>query len=66
MRIFLLREKHISTKMHMQAEHFYFYFHFALDIIISYRCDRKTQKNNFLIQIKPRLLVVEFSKIVTF
>ena len=25
MRIFLLHEKHISTKMHMQAEHLYFY-----------------------------------------
>ena len=44
MRIVLLREKHILTKMHVQAERLYFYLHFALDIILGDRWDRKTPK----------------------
>ena len=62
MRIVLLCEMHILTKMHVQAEHLYFYFHFALDIILVDRCDRKNTKNNYFIQVKHRLFVVEFSK----
>ena len=62
MRIVLLREKHVLTKMHVQAEHLYFYLHFALDIILGDRWDKKNTKINFFIQIKPHLLVVEFSK----
>ena len=58
MRIVLLREKHILTKMHVQAECiFFFYFHFAVDIILGDRCDRKkhpkkTKKNNFFFSNK--------------
>ena len=33
--------KHILTKMHVQHEHLYFYLHYALDIILGDRCDRK-------------------------
>ena len=47
MRIVQLREKHILTKMHVQAEHLYFYLHFALDIILDDRCDKKHQKELF-------------------
>ena len=43
MRIVLLREKHILTKMHV---------HFALDIILGDHCDRKNQ-NNYFVQVKP-------------
>ena len=48
MRIVLLREKYILTKLHVQAEHLYFYPHFALDIILGDRCDRKTPKKTIL------------------
>ena len=44
MRIVLLREKHILTKMHVQAERLYVYLYFALDITLGDRCDRKTPK----------------------
>ena len=44
MRIVLLREKHILTKKHVQADRLYFYLHFALDIILGVRWDRKTPK----------------------
>ena len=44
MQIILLRHNHILTKMHVQPERLYFYLHFALDIILSDRCDRKTPK----------------------
>ena len=64
MRIVLLHEKHILTKMHVQAKRLYFCFHFALDIILGDRCDRKTPKQLFY--SKPHLLVFEFSKNVTF
>ena len=47
MRIVLLREKHILTKMHVQAERLCFYYHFALDIILGDLCDRKHQKRIF-------------------
>ena len=47
MRNVQLREKHILTKMHVQAERLHFYFHFALDIILGDRCDRKTPKQLF-------------------
>ena len=66
MRIVLLCEKHILIKMHVQADRLHLYFHFALDIILGDRCDRKTPKDNYFIQIKPHLLVVEFIKNVTF
>ena len=65
MRIVLLREKYILINMHMQAERLYIFFHFALDTILGDRCYRKTPKNNYFIQVKPHLLVVEFSKNVT-
>ena len=48
MRIVLLREKHMLTKMHVQAERLYFYLHFALDITLGDRLDRKTPKTTFL------------------
>ena len=48
MRIVQLREKHILTKMHVQAERLYFYLLFALDIILGNRCDRKTPKRTIL------------------
>ena len=48
MQIVQLREKHILTKMHVQAERLYFYLHFALDIILGDRCDRKTSKRTIL------------------
>ena len=49
MRIVLLREKHILTKMHVQAERlFFFFFYFALDIILGDCCDRKTPKTTIL------------------
>ena len=47
-RIVLLREKHILTKMHVQAELLYFYLHVALNIILGDRCDRKTPKTTIL------------------
>ena len=43
-----------------------FYLHFALDIILGDRCDRKTPKTNYFIQVKPHLLVLEFSKNLLF
>ena len=47
-RIVLLREKHILAKMHRQAERlFFFFFHFALDINLGDRCDRKPPKQLF-------------------
>ena len=51
MRIVLLREKHILTKMHVQAERLYFYLHFALDIIPGDRCDRKTHQTTILFKL---------------
>ena len=51
MQIVLLREKHILTKMHVQAERLYFYLHFALDIIPGDRCDRKTPKTTILFKL---------------
>ena len=51
MRIVLLREKHILTKRHVQAERLYFYLHFALDIIPGDHCDRKTHKTTFLFKL---------------
>ena len=48
MRIVLLREKHILTKMNVQAERLYFYLHFAVDNILGDRCDRKTPKTTIL------------------
>ena len=65
MRIVLLRKKHIWTKLHVQHELLYFYLHFALNIVLGDRCDRKHQ-NNYFIQVKPHLFVVEFSKHVSF
>ena len=47
MRIVQLRKKHIVTKMHVKAERLYFYLHFAPDIILGDRCDRKTLKRLF-------------------
>ena len=48
MRIVQLRKKHIVTKMHVKAESLYFfYLHFAPDIILGDRCDRKTPKRLF-------------------
>ena len=44
MRIILLRLKHILTKMHVQPEVYIFHLHFAVDIILGDRCDRKTSK----------------------
>ena len=43
-----------------------FYFCFALVIIHGDRCDRKTPKKNYFIQVKPPFMVVEFSNTVTF
>ena len=51
MRIVLLREKHILTKMHVQGERLFFYLHFALDIIPGDRCDRKTPKTTILFKL---------------
>ena len=48
--IVLLCEKHISIKMHVQAERLYFYFHFTLDIILGGCCDRKTPKITILLK----------------
>ena len=53
-------------KMHLQPERLYFYLHFALDIILGDRCDKKTKTQKTFIQVKPHLLVVEFSNNVTF
>ena len=50
MQIILFRQKHILTKMHVQPEHSYFYLHFALEIIIGDRWDRKNTKDNYFIQ----------------
>ena len=47
MRIVLLREKHILTKMHVQLNVYIFYLHFAIDIILGDRCDIKHQKQLF-------------------
>ena len=46
MRIVLLHEKHILIKMHVNV--CIFYFHFALDISLGDRCDRKTLKTTIL------------------
>ena len=43
-----------------------FYLPSALDIILGDRCDRKNTKTTFFIQVYPHLLVVEFTKNVTF
>ena len=48
----MLREKHILIKMHVQAERLYFYFHFALDVILGDRCDRKTPKTTIFFSNK--------------
>ena len=58
--------KAILTKMHVQAERPYSLFCFALVIIHGDHCDRKTQKNNYFIQVKCPFSVVEFSNTVTF
>ena len=51
LRIVLLREKHILTKMHVQADRLYFYLHFALDIIPDDHCDGKTPKTTILFKL---------------
>ena len=66
MRIVLLLEKHILIKCTCKLNVYIFYFHFVLDIILGDRCDKKTTKNNYFIQIKPHLLTVEFSKNVNY
>ena len=45
--------KAIWTKMHVQPERLYFYLRFVLGIIDGDRCDGKTPKNNYFIQLKP-------------
>ena len=52
MQIILLRQNHILAKMHVQPERLYFYLHFALDIILSDRCDRKTPKKQLFYSSK--------------
>ena len=47
MQIVLLHEMYILIKMHLQAERLFFYFHFAIDIILGDRCDRKTPQQLF-------------------
>ena len=61
--------KAIFTKMQKctrKLNAYMFYSCFALSIIHGDHCDRKTPKNNYLIQVKPPFLVVEFSNTVTF
>ena len=66
MRIALFRYKHIMTNARTcNLNDFIFYLYFTLNIIFGDRFDRKTPKKYF-IQIKSHLLVVEFSRNVTF
>ena len=60
--------KAILTKVHdctCNLNVYIFYLRFALGIIHGDRCDRKTPKNNYSIQVNPLFSVVEISNTVT-
>ena len=59
----------ILTKLHVQPKRLYFLFAFCArhyPWCHGDRCDKKHTKNNYFIQVKPLLLVVEFGNTVTF
>ena len=61
---------HFDKKCTSNLNVIFFFLHFALDIILDDRCDRKTHtqkkyffeiKHNYFIEVKPLFSVVEFS-----
>ena len=67
MRSVLLREKHILTKKCTCKLNVYiFHTHFALDIILDDRCDRKTPKTTILFKLNFIFWWLNFVKMLLF